>query len=91
MSTTAETGPTGVEPPSGIGYRACRCRRPPAEAVWERVAAVDRGLLQQTDVRLSEVYLSIGFEDQSHFTSMFRRVGDLTPGQMHRAALGRQA
>jgi len=48
-------------------------------------------LLQQPDVRLSEVSLSIGFEDQSHFTRMFRRIGGLTPGQMRRAALAKQA
>jgi AraC-like DNA-binding protein len=47
-------------------------------------------LLQQPDVRLSEVSLSIGFEDQSHFTRMFRRVGGLTPGQMRKATRGMQ-
>jgi AraC-like DNA-binding protein len=48
-------------------------------------------LLCQTDAQLSDVAWSVGFDDQSHFTRMFRRVGGLTPGQMRKVALADRA
>ena len=45
-----------------------------------------KGLLQEPGALLSEVSQSVGFDDQSNFTRMFRRIGGLTPGQMRRAA-----
>ena len=62
----------------GLGYRAL---------VDEVRFDVAKDLVCQPDVRLSEAAFRVGFDDQSHFTRMFRRVGGVTPGQLRREAL----
>ena len=44
-------------------------------------------LLQQPGTRIEDVALSVGFEDQSNFTRMFRRIGGLSPGAFRKATL----
>jgi len=44
-------------------------------------------LVCESDVPLVEVAWRVGFEDQSHFTRMFRRVGGVTPGRLRRTAV----
>ena len=50
---------------------------------------VARELVCRPEVKLSEVALLVSFDDQSHFSRMFRRIGGVTPGEMRRTALGR--
>ena len=50
-----------------------------------------RELLRHPGTRISDVADATGFEDPTHFTRMFRRVGGLTPGQMRKAAFSAQA
>jgi AraC-like DNA-binding protein len=45
-------------------------------------------LLQQPGARIEDVALSVGFDDQSNFTRMFRRVSGLNPGAFRKAILG---
>ena len=42
-------------------------------------------LLLEPALRVGDVALSVGFNDQSNFTRMFRRVGGLTPREYRRA------
>jgi len=51
---------------------------------------VAKELLHRPDVRISQIAWSVGFDDHSHFTRMFRRVGGLTPGQIRQADLAAQ-
>jgi AraC-like DNA-binding protein len=44
-------------------------------------------LLRDPLVRIEDVALSVGFDDQSNFTRMFRRIGGLNPGAFRKAAL----
>ncbi len=44
-------------------------------------------LLLKPGVRIEDVAISIGFDDQSNFTRMFRRVGGLSPREFRKAAL----
>ncbi|MGK9286391.1 helix-turn-helix transcriptional regulator [Sinorhizobium meliloti] len=45
-----------------------------------------RTLLLETDASLSEVAISCGFSDQSHFTRVFTNVVGTTPGLWRRTA-----
>lgn len=65
----------------GTGYRA---------VVDDVRFTVARELVCQPEVKLSEVALLVGFNDQSHFSRMFRRIGGVTPGEMRSTALGRR-
>lgn len=65
----------------GSGYR---------ELVSDLRFEVAKALVCQTDMELSNVAAQVGFDDQSHFTRMFRCVGGVTPARMRRAAFGRQ-
>jgi len=49
--------------------------------------SVAKELLHDHGARIVDVARSVGFDDHSHFTRMFRRVGGLTPRQMRTAAL----
>ena len=51
-----------------------------------RFAEAKKLLLKQ-DTRIEDVALSIGFDDQTNFTRMFRRVGGLTPKEFRKAVL----
>ena len=42
-------------------------------------------LLQDTDLRITDVSLAVGFDDSSNFARMFRRIGGLSPNQYRRA------
>jgi AraC-like DNA-binding protein len=44
-------------------------------------------LLQEPDARIADVALSVGFDDQSHLTRMFRRLGGISPREFRKAAL----
>ena len=41
--------------------------------------------LRDTDQRIMDIAQSVGFEDQAHFTRMFRRIGGLSPREFRRA------
>jgi AraC-like DNA-binding protein len=43
-------------------------------------------LLEKPSARIADVAISIGFDDQSNFTRMFRRVGGLSPNEICKAA-----
>jgi AraC-like DNA-binding protein len=46
-----------------------------------------RDLLAKPDARIADVCWAVGFDDQSHFTRMCRRIGGLTPKQIRKLAL----
>jgi AraC-like DNA-binding protein len=71
-----------------LARRLAACNLTYRGLVDELRFTVAKELLRQPDVQLSSVAWSVGFDDQSHFTRMFRRVGGLTPGQMRKAACG---
>ena len=43
-------------------------------------------LLQEPGLRIEDVSISVGFDDQSNFTRMFRRVSGLSPREFRKAA-----
>jgi AraC-like DNA-binding protein len=45
-----------------------------------------KNLLQTPGVRIADVAISVGFDDQSNFTRMFRRVGGMTPREFRNTA-----
>jgi len=52
---------------------------PPHRYLLHRRISQAQRLLRETDLSLSEIALSTGFSDQSHFARHFRRVTGLTP------------
>ena len=44
-------------------------------------------LLRDPDIRIEDIALSVGFEDQSNFTRMFRRLSGLNPKEYQKAAV----
>jgi AraC-like DNA-binding protein/PAS domain-containing protein len=54
---------------------------PPHSYLLHRRIARAHSLLQQTDIPVSEIALSTGFSDQSHFARHFRRLTGMAPGQ----------
>jgi len=42
-------------------------------------------LLKKPGTRIEDVAISVGFDDQSNFTRMFRRVDGLSPGEFRKA------
>jgi len=46
-----------------------------------------KNLLQKPGTRIEDVAISVGFDDQSNFTRMFRRVGGLSPGAFRKTTL----
>jgi two-component system response regulator YesN len=46
-----------------------------------------KSLLQKPDVRVGDVAAFAGFDDQSNFTRMFRRVGGLSPAEFRKEVL----
>jgi AraC-like DNA-binding protein len=47
-----------------------------------------RRLLASPDLRIIDVAGAVGFEDPAHFSRMFRRVGDVSPREFRRTAVG---
>jgi AraC family transcriptional regulator len=43
-----------------------------------------KALLKHEAASISEIGLMLGFADQSHFTSTFRRIAGMTPSQFRR-------
>ena len=43
-----------------------------------------RELLQDTDLRITDVGIAVGFDDSTNFARMFRRIGGLSPLQFRR-------
>ena len=43
-------------------------------------------LLRETDARITDISLSIGFDDPAHFARMFRRIASLSPREYRGAA-----
>ena len=41
-------------------------------------------LLQKPDIQIEDVAISVGFNDQSNFTRMFRRIGGLSPREFRK-------
>ena len=50
---------------------------------------VAKSLLQKPGVRVVDVSAFVGFEDQSNFTRMFRRIGGLNPAEFRKQTLGK--
>ena len=48
--------------------------------------SVSAELLRKTDARISEISLSVGFDDPAHFARMFRRIAGLSPREYRGAA-----
>ena len=44
-----------------------------------------KDLLEQTDLRITDVGMAVGFDDSSNFARMFRRIGGLSPGRFRGA------
>jgi AraC-like DNA-binding protein len=61
---------------SGVGYRTL---------IDELRFDSARELLRTSGARISDVADAVGFEDPTHFTRMFRRVGGLTPREFRNA------
>jgi transcriptional regulator of acetoin/glycerol metabolism len=57
---------------------------PPHSYLLHRRLARAHRLLQQTELPVSEIALSMGFSDQSHFAKHFRRLTGMAPGQARR-------
>jgi transcriptional regulator GlxA family with amidase domain len=67
-------------------FRAATGIRPHEYVIRKRVERAQE-MLQRTSEPLVEVALSVGFQTQAHFTTVFRRLLDETPGrwrQLHR-------
>ena len=45
-----------------------------------------RELLQNTDLRVTDVAMAVGFDDSANFARMFRRIGGLSPRQFRRTS-----
>ena len=57
--------------------------RPGRYIVQQRLNSASR-LLETTDLCVSDIAISTGFCDQSHFTKMFKRERGMTPGEYRR-------
>jgi AraC family transcriptional regulator len=60
----------------------------PHRYVLERRIAQSKSLLADANLPLVEVALRSGFSSQSHFSTVFRRLTNITPGR-YRQAFGR--
>ncbi len=67
------------------GFKAALGQSPHQFTLERRVARA-RLALEQTDASLAEIALDTGFSDQSHMTTMFRKILGVTPGQIRRDA-----
>jgi AraC-like DNA-binding protein len=58
--------------------------------IWIRQRRIElaQGLMLATDASLSEIALSCGMSDQSHFTRSFRRIVGQTPSSWRQTRLG---
>ena len=76
MDTSVRTLARGLRD-CGVTYRA----------VVDRVR-FDKAkeLLRDTDLRITDVAIAVGFDDSTNFARMFRRIGGLSPLQFRRAA-----
>ncbi len=52
---------------------------PPIQFLMERRVERAKLLLHTSDLPLSEIALRVGFKNQSHFTTLFRKYTDMTP------------
>jgi AraC family transcriptional regulator len=52
---------------------------PPIQFLMERRVERAKQLLTDSDIPLSEVALNVGFKNQSHFTTLFRKFTEITP------------
>ena len=48
---------------------------------------ISKNLLQKPDARIGDVAAFVGFDDQSNFTRMFRRIGGLSPAEFRKQNL----
>jgi AraC family transcriptional regulator len=60
----------------------------PREYILRRRIERAQGLLRDSERPLVDVALSVGFQTQAHFTTVFRRFTDETPLRWRRAILG---
>jgi AraC-like DNA-binding protein len=51
----------------------------PHEFVWRRRIQHAKALLSDTDTPIVEIALSVGFQSQAHFTTLFKRITGFTP------------
>jgi AraC family transcriptional regulator len=65
-------------------FRAATGRPPYAYVLDQRVACAER-LLRTTGLSLAEIAQTVGFSNQSHFTSAFQRLRGQTPNACRRA------
>jgi AraC-like DNA-binding protein len=61
-------------------FRAATGRRP-REYVLQRRIDRAKEILLSTDMPLAEVALAVGFQEQSYFSTVFKRLTDETPAR----------
>ena len=57
---------------------------PPARALLQRRIETAQAMMSNSDTALVEVALSVGFQTQSHFSTVFKRVTGQTPARWRR-------
>jgi AraC family transcriptional regulator len=68
-------------------FRAATGYRPHDYLLYERIEK-SKTILSSTDMPLAEVALTVGFQAQAHFTTVFKRITGETPGCWRRANTG---
>jgi AraC family transcriptional regulator len=63
-----------------VQFRAATGYQPHEYIVQTRIARA-KAMLIETDIALSEIAIGVGFSSQAHFSTMFKRVVEETPGR----------
>ena len=69
-----------------LGRRLSACGLTYGTVIDEVRFETSKSLLQKPDVRVGDVAAFVGFDDQSNFTRMFRRIGGLNPAEFRKQA-----
>jgi transcriptional regulator GlxA family with amidase domain len=65
-------------------FRTSTGYRPHEYLLYQRIESAKSMLLSGTDVPLAEVALSMGFQGQSHFSTVFKRLTGQSPARWRR-------
>ena len=65
-------------------FRAATGYRPHDYLLHQRIESA-KSMLSSTDMRLAEVALSVGFQAQAHFSTVFKRLTGQSPARWRRA------
>lgn len=69
-------------------FRVATGCRPHEYLLQQRIERAKAMLLSGADTRLAEIALNVGFQTQSHFSTVFKRLTGETPGRWRRAGQG---